>query len=515
MRHASQIILNIKIVSLSKRDFLLTCHLIYRMDSSSVMYIKFSFYILLLLALSCQASHQSAANPKVGAAEMSAIRAQYEHQRYDDELLESQAQFTQPTIYFYNGTILTAAGENFSPGFLLISQGIIQNISKQPFTPPKEAISIDMKGGYLTPGLIDPHSHIGVYSLPSTPAHSDGNEMVRNVTPSVRAVDAFWPQDPSIYKAVQSGVTTIQVLPGSANLIGGLATTIHLLPQRSAQAMVIAEAPQALKMACGENPKRVYGEKGGPQTRMGSINVLRDVFIAAQKYKKNWDDYYQKVADEKDLEKRKKMDPPERDLDKEILTGVLEGKIYPNIHCYRADDMINMIELADEFKFSIRAFHHSIEAYKIRDILSQKGIGAITWSDWWGFKAEAYDGIMENLSLLDEAGVTTVLHSDSPYAIQYLNQDAAKAYYKGKAAGIKVSETDALQWITLNPAKIMGIDGLTGSLEKGKWADVVLWDKHPFSVYAKVQKVVISGTVAYDRSRENLSPWSDFLLGQE
>jgi imidazolonepropionase-like amidohydrolase len=205
----------------------------------------------------------------------------------------------------------------------------------------------------------------------------------------------------------------------------------------------------------------------------------------------------------------------ERDLEKEILKGVLEKKVLPNIHCYRADDMINMIELADEFKFPIRAFHHSIEAYKIRDILKQKEIGAITWSDWWGFKAEAYDGIMENLPLLTEAGITAVLHSDSPHAIQYLNQDAAKAYAKGKAAGVAVSEPQALQWITLNPAKIMGIEKFTGSLEKGKWADIVLWDKHPFSVYAQVQKVFINGIMAYDRSRDNGLRWSDFLLGQE
>ena len=358
----------------------------------------------------------------------------------------------------------------------------------------------------MTPGIIDTHSHLGVYAAPSTAAESDGNEYpVKPNTAYVWAEHSFWPQDPQIPLAIAGGVTTIQVLPGSANLFGGRSVTVRLVPARSVQEMKFPGAPYGLKMACGENPKRVYGGRGGPASRMGNMAGYRAAYIAAEAYRRKWDKW---TADSS------AGDPPDRDLGKETLAGVLRGEIFVHNHCYRADEMMQMMDLAREFGFTIRSFHHAVEAYKIADKLAQVGTGASVWADWWGFKEEAMDGIKENAALLTQAGAHAIIHSDSPSGIQWLNQEAGKALYAGQRAGIDVSRDDAIRWITANPAWALNIDDVTGTLEAGKMADIVVWSGDPFSVYTKAEQVYNDGWLLYDINDPQRQHRTDFELWQ-
>ncbi|MEE2830553.1 MAG: amidohydrolase, partial [Myxococcota bacterium] len=393
--------------------------------------------------------------------------------------------------------------------------------------------TLDVTGHWITPGLIDTHSHLGVYPSPGARAHSDGNESTAPTTAGVWAEHSFWPQDPGIQRAVGGGVTAIQVLPGSANLIGGRGVVLEMVPHRGSRAMRFPGAPETVKMACGENPKRVYGGRSSaPSTRMGNLRAQRQAFLKAEDFLKRWEEAEQDSSGASQKRKRGKKSKrrgseeargwsgdhrddrsPPRDLDLETLAGVLRGEILPQVHCYRADDMLSMLQLADEFGFSIRSFHHALEAYKIRDILAERGVASSTWADWWGFKLEAYDGIEENAALLQEADARPIIHSDSAIGIQRLNQEAAKALWAGRHAGIELSEDEALQWITANPAWALGIDQQTGTLEPGKRADLVVWDASPFSVYSSARLVFVEGVLRHDSAQPQT--WSDFEIGQE
>ncbi|HWH03591.1 MAG TPA: hypothetical protein VN674_07885, partial [Gemmatimonadales bacterium] len=297
-------------------------------------------------------------------------------------------------VLIKNATIMTAAGQEIANGSILFKDGRIVAVGTS-VTAPADAVVVDGTGKFVTPGIIDVHSHMGVYAAPGTWAESDGNEATRPNTADVWAEHSFWPQDPQIPLAIAGGVTTIEALPGSANLIGGRSAVLKLVPSRTVQEMKFPNAPYGLKMACGENPKRVYGDRGGPETRMGNMAGYREAFIAAEAYRKKWDKWNAKHEG----------DPPERDLKDETLAEVLRGHILVENHCYRADEMAQMMDLGREFGFKIRSFHHGVEAYKIRDLLVANGTGATVWSDWWGFKEEAMDGIHENAALLDQAGV--------------------------------------------------------------------------------------------------------------
>jgi imidazolonepropionase-like amidohydrolase len=421
-------------------------------------------------------------------------------------------------VLLQHATVMTATGKVLAPGYVLVADGVIREVGEGdgPAPDPNTAV-VDAKGKYVTPGIIDPHSHMGVSPAPTTDGHEDDNEATDPVTAGARAEDGFWPQDPAIERAVASGVTTIAALPGSANLIGGRGVVLHLVPQRGARAMRFPGAPEILKMACGENPKRVYGDqKRAPSTRMGNLRGVREVFLKAQKYARDWDEWTKKRRDAKPLADGGKDDddakPPERDAALETLALVMRGDILVEWHCYQADDMLSALQVADEFGFKVRAFHHALEAYKIRDVLAKRGVGAVTWDDWWGFKMEAYDGIPENLALLTEAGARAILHSDSPIQIQLLNQAAAKALAAGRAAGVKLGDDDALRWLTANPAWALGIDNQVGTLEAGKRADVVVWSENPLSTYAVAELVYVDGRVVFDRAHVG-APWSDFELG--
>lgn len=409
-----------------------------------------------------------------------------------------------PPVAIRNATILTGAGQEIVGASIVFREGRIVAVGQAVEIPP-DAIVVDASGKFVTPGIIDTHSHLGVYAAPGTDAESDGNEYpVRANTAYVWAEHAFWPQDPQIPLAIAGGITTIQVLPGSANLFGGRSVTVKLVPARSVQEMKFPGAPYGLKMACGENPKRVYGERGGPASRMGNMAGYREGFISAEAYRRQWDEWR---ADPNG-------DPPDRDLGKESIAGVLSGEISVQNHCYRADEMMQMLDLGREFGFTIRSFHHAVEAYKIADKLAEAGTAASIWADAWGFKEEAMDGVLENAALLTQAGARAVIHSDDATAIQWLNQEAAKALFAGQRAGIDVTRDDAIRWITANPAWVLGIDDVTGTLEPGKMADVVLWSGDPFSVYSRAEHVYNDGWLVYDRNDPSRQPRTDFELGQ-
>ncbi|MFO0637336.1 MAG: amidohydrolase family protein [Nannocystaceae bacterium] len=287
----------------------------------------------------------------------------------------------------------------------------------------------------------------------------------------------------------------------------------------------MAGAPAGLKMACGENPKRTYGEKGGPATRMGNVAGYRSAFIKAVEYQRSWDRYHEKMAQRRkgaaparaegksDGKPDDPPDPPARDLGLETLAGVLRGEILVHNHCYRADEMLGMLALAEEFGFTIRSFHHAVEAYKIAPELAAAGTAASVWADWWGFKAESFDGVRENAAILSAAGGRPIIHSDSGIGIQRLNQEASKAMWAGRRAGLDIPEDEALRWITANPAWALGIDATVGTLEPGKQADLVVWDGDPLSVYTKAVQVFIEGELVFDRSRAQPAEGTDFELG--
>ncbi|WP_404374139.1 amidohydrolase [Sphingomonas sp. MMS24-J45] len=401
-------------------------------------------------------------------------------------------------------TIFDGEGGRIDDGSVLFADGKIVGVGRD-LAAPAGATVIDGTGKTLTPGIIDIHSHLGDYPSPGVNANSDGNEATGPVTADVWAEHSVWPQDPGFSRALANGgVTTLQILPGSANLMGGRSVVIKNVYARTEQGMKFPGAPYGLKMACGENPKRVYGSKGRqPSTRMGNVAVDRQTWARAVEYKRKWDKY------EKDG-----GEAPGRDIAMDTLRGVLSGEILVQNHCYRADEMAIVMDMAKEFGYHVSAFHHAVEAYKIADLLQANGTCAAVWADWWGFKMESYDAIGENLALLQKNGACAMIHSDDANGIQRLNQEVAKALASGRRAGIDISDAVAWTWLTYNPAKALGIADKTGSLKPGKMADVVLWNGNPFSVYTRPEKVWIDGALLYDSANPKLRPVSDFELGQ-
>ncbi len=392
-------------------------------------------------------------------------------------------------------TVYDGAGGVIEGGTVLFRDGEVVGVGGSDLSTEGYDV-IDASGKFVTPGIIDIHSHLGDYPTPSVDAHSDGNEATSPVTSEVWAEHSVWPQDPGFTRAMANGgVTALQILPGSANLFGGRSVTLKNVPARTVQGMKFPGAPYGLKMACGENPKRVYGNRGRmPSTRMGNFATYRQTWYDAIEY-----------ANDEDAK---------RDLGKETLAGVLEGDILVHNHCYRADEMAQIMDMAKEVGYKVTAFHHAVEAYKIGDLLRENDVCSAIWADWYGFKMEAYDAITENAAFLQREGACVVIHSDDENDIQRLNQEAAKAQAAGLRVGIEISDATAIQWITLNPAKAMGIDAMTGSLEAGKMADVVLWNGDPLSVYSRPEKVWIDGALMFDMMDRSRRPVSDFELGQ-
>ncbi len=409
-----------------------------------------------------------------------------------------------PTLVTH-ATILDGEGGRIDDGQVLFADGKLVAVGKD-VAAPAGATVIDGHGRWVTPGVIDIHSHLGDYPSPAVKANSDGNEATSPTTPEVWAEHSVWPNDPGFSRALANGgVTTLEILPGSANLMGGRSVVVKNVYARTAQGMKFPGAPYGLKMACGENPKRVYGSKGRePSTRMGNIAVDRITWAKAVEYKRKWDAY----------EAAPKGDPPSRDIAMDTLAGVLAGRIRVQNHCYRTDEMANVIDMSKEFGYHVAAFHHGVEAYKIADLLKANNICAAVWADWYGFKMESYDGIPENLALLQREGTCAMIHSDDENGIQRLNQEVAKAQAAGRRAGIDIPDEVAWQWLAINPARALGIDDRTGSLKPGKMADVVLWNGDPFSVYTRPDMVWVDGALLYDAHDPKRRPVSDFELGQ-
>lgn len=399
----------------------------------------------------------------------------------------------EPAVFLHGATVMTAAGPTFDNGGVLFRGGRIVAVGASLEAPP-DAKVIDAKGRWITPGLIDPHTHVGVYGVPDVPAHRDGNEATSPLTPELRAADAFWPQDPSIERALSGGVTTVHVLPGSANVVGGQGVTVRLVPRLSVREMRFPGAPDSMKMACGENPKRAHGQAANraPATRMSEVALLRAALERARVYE------------------REPGKAP--DLGNEAMKRVVSGELFVQYHCYRADEMLLRLEVLGEQGVRPRAFHHAVEAYKIAPRLATAGVAAIVWADWGGLKMELRDAVPAGAAILERAGVRVALHSDLPHEIERLNQQAALARAAGIRVGIEVSREAALRWITANPAWVLGIDDRTGTLEPGKEADLVIWSHDPLSVYARAEKVFVAGELVYDRTAQR-SPLSDFELG--
>lgn len=408
-----------------------------------------------------------------------------------------------------NATVLTGAGERLDEADVLLVDGKVQQVGKD-LTATAD-ITIDAQGKWVTPGIIDVHSHLGAYPSPSVESHQDGNEMTSPNTAEVWVEHSVWPQDPGFNRAREGGITSLQILPGSANLFGGRGVTLKNVPAHTMQGMKFPEAPYGLKMACGENPKRVYGRQGVlPSTRMGNMAGYRMAWAEAAEYKRAWDKY------DADYEAGLNPEAPVRDIKHDTLRGVLEGEVRIHNHCYKAEEMAMMIDLSKEFGYHAGTFHHGVEAYKIADLLAENGSCAALWPDWWGFKMEAYDMVQENVAIVDAVkNSCAVVHSDSDTTIQRLNQEAGKVMYRANENGFDISEQHAIKWITSNAAKSLGIDDKTGSLEAGKQGDVVIWNQSPFSVYAKAEQVFVDGAKVYDRNDSAYQATSDFMLGQQ
>jgi len=388
-------------------------------------------------------------------------------------------------VVIKGGTILTVTHGKIENGSIYIHNGKIAAVG-QSVNAPAGATVIDAAGKFVMPGIIDPHSHIAL--------DDDVNEPTSPVTPHMMMKDAFDYNDKAIYRALAGGVTSSLLLHGSANMIGGQAIVIKHKYGLGRDEMLFPGAPRSIKFASGENPKRVYGTRNQlPSTRMGNFEVMRAAFIEAREYMRTWDDYDAKVK-----KGDKDATPPKKDLKLEALADVLRGKLLVQIHCYRADEFLTEMEIAKEFGYKIRAFHHALEAYKVADKIAANGVAIATWPDWWGFKYEAWDGIPWNAAISAHNGVRVALKSDSEDVTRRLNQDAGKIMRYG------LTEEEALKSITLNPAWIMGIEDRVGSIDVGKDADITIWNSYPLSSTALADKVLIDGDVYFDRSQPGL-----------
>jgi imidazolonepropionase-like amidohydrolase len=353
---------------------------------------------------------------------------------------------------------------------------------------PSGAQVIDASGQYVMPGIIDAHSHIAADAI---------NECSAAVTAMVGIEDVLDPDDIAIYWGLAGGVTTANVLHGSCNPIGGRNAVIKLRWGHDADGLLMEGAPPGIKFALGENVKRSNfnplpgGSRRYPATRMGVMDVIRQAFVEAREYQQEWVDYEQRRRRDRNAV------PPRRDLKLETLAEVLEGERLVHAHSYRGDEILQLMRLAEEFGFRIATFQHVLEGYKVAEELAAHGAGASTFSDWWSYKVEAYDAIPYNAALMTERGVVVSVNSDSQEEQRHLNQEAAKSMKYGG-----LSETEALKLVTLNPAIQLGVDDRLGSIEVGKDADLVIYDRHPLSAYSVVQKTLIDGVVYFDREED-------------
>jgi imidazolonepropionase-like amidohydrolase len=392
------------------------------------------------------------------------------------------------TILIQNATVLPVTKPQFK-GAVLIENGKIAAVGEKLLAPPGAKV-IDGEGKYVMPGIIDCHSHLAADSI---------NEGSVSVSSMVHIQDVLNPDDVGIYRALAGGVTAANVLHGSANAIGGKCSLVKLRWGKRAQELLFEGAKSGIKFALGENPKR-QGSANPlapglppryPATRAGVEDVIREAFIETKNYQKEWKQYEERKAKGEDVQ------APRMDLKLEALKEVLEGKRLVHAHCYRADEILMLLRLADEMGFKIKTLQHVLEGYKVADEIKAHGAGASTFSDWWAYKMEAYDAIPYNAAILVKRGVLTSLNSDSDELIRHLNTEAAKTIKYGG-----LTDDEALALVTINPAKQLEVDHLVGSIEVGKVADLVIFDKHPLSTFARVEKVFIDGVEYFDVEKD-------------
>jgi len=386
-----------------------------------------------------------------------------------------------------NATILTVSHGTIEHGSILIKDGKIAEVG-QSVKAPKDAQVIDAAGQFVIPGIIDCHSHIAAESI---------NEGSVSVSSIVNMAEILNPEDVDIYRDLAGGVTSANILHGSANSIGGQTLVIKLRWGQPAAKLPFEGAMPGIKFALGENPKRSNFSVPGqprryPATRMGVEETIRGAFSEARDYKKNWDDYNKRAA-----AGEKNLIPPRRDLRLEPLVEVLDGKRYVHSHCYREDEILMLLRVAKEFGFKVRTFQHVLEGYKVADELAAAGVGASTFSDWWAYKVEAYDAIPYNAALMTRRGVVVSINSDDAEEATHLNQEAAKSM---KFGGL--THDEALKMVTINPAMQLGIDKRVGTIDVGKDADLAIYNHDPLSAYAVVQKTLIDGRVYFDLQRD-------------
>ena len=414
-------------------------------------------------------------------------------QRYAEVAGDGTVPMTGPyreddVLAIVGGTVLTMAGETIENGTVVVRDGRIARVGSG-LRPPRGAHVIDAGDGYVIPGIFDAHSHI---------ATAGGvNEGSLAVTAMVRIEDVVDPTDVAIYRALAGGVTTINVLHGSANPIGGQNQVLKLRWGQDADGMRFEGAPPGIKFALGENPKRSrsfgQGPRRYPATRMGVLDVIRQAFTEAAEYRDAWRRHEEAEA------AGERSRPPARDLQHEALVEILEGERLVHAHSYRADEILQLLRLAEELDFRIATLQHVLEGYRVADEIAAHGAGASTFSDWWAYKVEAYEAIPHNAALMTERGVLSSINSDDAEEMRHLNHEAAKAVRWGG-----LSDDAALALVTINPAKQFGIDDRVGSIEVGKDADLVVYDRHPLSSYAVVQTTLVDGKVYFDRELDRL-----------
>ena len=394
----------------------------------------------------------------------------------------------QPDVLIRNATVLTAARGRLENTDILIENGKISRIGKN-LKADANARVIDATGKFVTPGIIDCHSHAML---------DDVNEFSYSVTSMTRMRDVLNPTDTDIYRALAGGVTALHLLHGSANSIGGQNVVVKIKYGRPVEEFLIPDAPPGIKFALGENPKRSHGQvqpgqqRRYPATRMGVEETIRDAFVRARDYKAAWDDYNARLK-----RNEKNLIAPRRDLELEPIVEILEGKRFVHSHGYRAEEFLMLLNLAEEFGFRIRTLQHGLEAYKIAPEIARHGAGVSIFVDNWAYKIEAYDAIPYNAAILWKNGIVVSINSDSNERVRRLNLEAAKVVKYGD-----VPEEEALKMITLNPAKQLGIDRRTGSIEEKKDADLVIWSAHPFSTYARAEMTMIEGETYFDREKD-------------
>lgn len=389
-------------------------------------------------------------------------------------------------ILIKNATIMTASHGTIEGGSILIRDGKIAAVGKNVKAGPNARV-IDATGKYVTPGFVDSHSHTALDSI---------NEGSLSVTAMVRMRDVIDDTNINIYRQLAGGTTTIHQLHGSANAIGGQNAIVKLKWGRPVEEMLVTDAPQTIKFALGENPKRSNFSLPGvprrfPATRMGVEETIREAFTQGREYIRKWDEYSAAVK------RGENPLPPRRDLKLEAIAGILQGKINIHSHCYRTDEIVMLMNLAKEFGIKVHTFQHVLEGYRVAKEIAEHGANASILPDWWAYKAEAYEGIPGNAAIMLRRGIIVSIHSDSNEAARHFYMEAAKLIKYGD-----LSEEEALRLVTLNPAMQLGLDKRIGSIDVGKDADLVIFNGHPFSVYSRPEMTMIEGIVYFDRAED-------------